>query len=142
MAPFGRLAEPATPGELLTGRTVPPLRVLCLWNARTVSSDIVVRSWPVDVMTPDELRDAERVLESLKTGTDLPEHLVRRVGPPLMHPDDPRQVYVHRERLRLDRFAQDAGETYPLPRNRDLPMAAEDREPYGPHDRRDDDPPF
>src|ERR1041384_8207069 len=44
LAPFGKFAEPALPGEWLTGRSEPSLRVLCLWNARSLPGSIVRNS--------------------------------------------------------------------------------------------------
>jgi len=128
-APFGRFAEPATPSELLTQRSVPPLRVLCLWNARTISRRRADQSWLTAELSPEEIADAITVHESGRGGAPRPS-LAQRVGPPLMHPDDPRHVYLRRERLRFDCACREEGVAYPLPDATDLPLAAENREPY------------
>jgi len=102
VAPYGRFAVPATPGELSTGRSCPAVRVLCLWNTRTLSAGVFESSWLVDEMTPGELSDAVAVLDSLKKGAELPEDLVSRTGPPLFHPADPRRIYINREQAFWD----------------------------------------
>src|ERR1019366_6525983 len=40
-APFGSFLEPATKAEWLTGRPEHALRVLCLWNARTMPAEVL-----------------------------------------------------------------------------------------------------
>jgi len=138
VAPYGRFSVPATPGELLTGRESAPLRVLCLWNAGHVKSGVLARSWHVDGMSRDELQDALTVLESVRSG-ELPEKLVPRIGPPLVHPADPRHDYEAEEsgwgeafRNDAPPLPRDAGITYLFP-ERDpskLPRAAEPRDNY------------
>lgn len=142
VAPYGRFAVPATPGELSTGRSCPAVRVLCLWNNRMLSTGVLKSSWLVDEMTPGELSDAGAVLDSLKKGAELPEDLVSRTGPPLFHPADPRRIYINREQAFWDAVeSQMAGRckgvylTY-LPwfkkdsNPNELPVAAEERAIY------------
>ena len=129
-APFGRFAEPAVPGEWLTGRTAAPLRVLCVWNGREWPAGGLEQSWFVTELTADECRAADRIGESLASGASIPADLRRATGPPLVHPDDPRQVYIARERLAIERAAAELGCAYELPRRSELPRAAEDRESY------------
>ena len=137
-APYGRFSEPATPGELLTGRTSAALRVLCVWNVRSLAADILARSWAVDEMPSDELDDARLVLKSLESGKP-PDRLARRVGPPLAHPADPRHAYEDEEAEWAADFEtgtlhglSQSGMTYDFPaRNQsELPKAAEPGEEY------------
>lgn len=93
IAPYGEFSEPATTGELLTGREDFGLRVLCLWNAHTISSDDLSFSFFEDRMTDDERKDSWEVFRAVSTGDDLPQHLSKRIGPPIVHPKDPRIAY-------------------------------------------------
>jgi hypothetical protein len=150
VAPYGRMAEPALPGELLTGRATPCLRVLCLWNARLAPPALLRRSWPVDTLSAEEMNDCEAVLEHIRSAGALPGHLVERVGPPLAHPADPRWTYEQEEIDFMDslapRWRQGAisgalsGSYSPL-QDRELPLAAEEREEYnaGPSDNPEDE---
>ena len=93
IAPYGEFSEPATSGELLTGRSDFGLRVLCLWNTHSISSGDLRFSFIEDQMTVDEIKDAWKVFRSVSTGEDLPENLSLRVGSPIINPKDPRIVY-------------------------------------------------
>ncbi len=87
VAPFGRLALPATPDEVETGLKAPPLRVLCLWNGHVVPAPrLLLWAWLVRRMTK-----AER-LAAFKAGE-------ARRGPRLVHPLDPRHTYLDEERV-------------------------------------------
>lgn len=102
IAPFARFSIPATVGELNTGRgeTDPkqdPLSVLSLWNAHTVPPEFAQESWFIDTLSEDELENAWEVFRQVMTGKALPPHLLRRVGPPLYHPADPRHDYLAEE---------------------------------------------
>src|ERR1019366_2114447 len=61
VVPFSRFAEPAVPGEWLTGRNEPPLRVLGLWNTRLLPAPAVQRSWLVGELSETELERAHNV---------------------------------------------------------------------------------
>ena len=131
-APFGPFSEPATPGELRTGRAEAPLRVLCVWNARWFTPTVFRGSWKVDTLTGEDLEAANRVLAACEDGLVLPAELAGRVGPPLMHPDDPRRIYCRRETVRMDALLRDSGTVYdagtlryPDTIVRELPRAAE-----------------
>ena len=93
IAPYGEFSEPATTGELLTGREDFGLRVLCLWNAHTISSEDLSFSFFEDRMTGEERKDSWEVFRVVSTGDDLPQHLSKRIGPPIVHPKDPRIAY-------------------------------------------------
>jgi hypothetical protein len=96
-APFGPFLEPATKTEWLTGRQENSLRVLCLWNVRTVSTEVLQRSWHVDDLAAQELQDAWQVFRHATTGADLEERLLAQVGCPVVHPRDPRITYQEEE---------------------------------------------
>ena len=93
IAPYGEFSEPATTGELLTGREDFGLRVLCLWNTHSISSEDLSFSFLEDRMTDEERNDSWVVFRAVSTGDDLPQHLSKRIGPPIVHPKDPRIAY-------------------------------------------------
>jgi len=139
-APFSRFAEPAIPGELQTGRVETVLRVLCPWNARPIPMSTLRRSWIVSDLTEQERRDALCVYRHVKEGESLSAGLASRIGPPLVHPDDPRLVYEARENLRMDRIVREGAETEDSTRpdlyaagekDDELRLAAESPEEYG-----------
>jgi hypothetical protein len=141
IAPYGRFAEPALPGELLTRRREHALRVLCMWNTRRVTTALLRDSWWIDDLDAQEQRDASAVYRATQAGTDLPPELAQRVGPPLAdHPSDPRRVYRRGEEAFMNRVVReaaggDAGAAgsirYPAGSERPLRRAAEPRAPYG-----------
>lgn len=96
--PFGRLPLPAVPGELVTRRQAASLRVLCVWNCALAAAARLARGWLVGRLTARELDLARRVRD-LAPDSVPPAALARRVGPPLIHPLDPRHVYLDEERL-------------------------------------------
>ena len=122
VAPYGRFAEPCLPGELLSGREVPCLRVLCLWNAVALPAALLQTSWVVDCLSDVELNEALAVHRASGGETDetLPEHLEQRVGPPQWHPADPRVAYMAIEREAMHALLNNARATggpitYPFP---------------------------
>jgi len=104
LSPF---AEPATPGEWLTGFSEPLVRVISLWNAVNVPPDVVRRSWVAAELSAERQADAWAVFRHIAVGLDLPSHLVEQVGPPIVHPGDPRIVY-QREQSAVMLALQDA----------------------------------
>lgn len=137
VAPFGRFSEPATPGELATGRDTPCLRVLCLWNARCLSSEQLRRSWLVDDMSGPEHKTFLKALRTVAGSGALPSELAADGGPAVSHPDDPRHGYLDGESLAMDSVVAELRDTaggrstvYPTRDEHDLPMAAEPGEDY------------
>jgi hypothetical protein len=128
VAPYGRFAVPATPGELSTGRECAAVRVLCLWNARGLPADVLKSTWLVDDMTSRELSEAMAVHRNLKKRTGLPEGLDLRIGPPIFHPADPRRIYINREDAFWDAVLS---ETCNLPRDLSLTYLLWMEEPRG-----------
>ena len=102
-APFSRFATPATDGEWWTKLRTKPLRVLCLWNTRTVPVRFLPRVWITARMPPDKQIPAFRIYKQIRQGdmrnasTASPD-----VGPPLRHPLDPRHAYLAEEADLLD----------------------------------------
>lgn len=96
VAPFGRFAAPALPGELATRRRTPMLRVLCVWNLGILPGDLLRSSYPAGRLTAAELRMASAVRSAFAAGTGsaVPPG---RIGPPLLHPLDPRHLYIEEE---------------------------------------------
>ena len=98
VAPFGRFSEPAVPGEWKTGRNIPVLRTLCIWNAQRLSDTVLARSWVVDRMTASRVAQAVTIHGFLAESRQHPRAISLRVGPPLSHPLDPRVEYLEEER--------------------------------------------
>jgi len=103
----------------------------------------------VNTLTEQERQDALLVFRHVHESEPLPLQLIERIGPPLVHPDDPRLVYEARENLRMDRIVRegadlDGAQSQYLygekERNDDLRLAAESPEEYGDEPKPEDDP--
>ncbi|MFC1497233.1 hypothetical protein ACFLS1_02005 [Verrucomicrobiota bacterium] len=131
-APYSRFSEPASNGELLTGRKVPCVKVLCLWNAHSIPSNILQKSWMVDDLSEDEKNEAMTLFKHLTEKANLPIGLEKRVGPPIYHPEDPRKIYQQEEAelMKVVQERPDTAVTYHLEQKKELPLAAESRTPY------------
>ena len=139
VAPFGRFATPAVPGEWATRRAAPPLRVLCAWNRAVLPQARLVGAWRAGRLSTVEQRQVARLLAALSSAGPLPAVLAARVGPPLLHPADPRHLYVAQERAlwsgeRALRLAEPpAPYSIGNPSPAAQPLAAEPRDsPYAP----------
>jgi hypothetical protein len=117
VVPFGPFLEPATTTEWLTGRDAGALSVLCLWNARTLPKEVLLRSWFVDTLTVPEQTDALAVFRHAATGADLEDRLLSQVGCTITKPNDPRLAYQAQE-LRLFTPAPPKPEQSPAARRR------------------------
>lgn len=84
------------------GRTVKALRVLSLWNTRLFDSRQLEKSWLIGKLTEAESDVAWKVFESQIAGQALPETLATQVGPPVVHPKDPRLQYQAEESAVFD----------------------------------------
>lgn len=134
-APYSGFAEPATEGELLTGREAPPLRVLAVWNAREVPASTLRDSWLVDELTSEETEDALALWRCVSAQRKLPLRLRRRVGPPVCHPEDPRRAYRNWAVASLSAVLEALGSrgdrnAYPESDSTGLLRAAEPPAPY------------
>lgn len=106
VAPFGPMLEPATPGELKTGRPEFCLAVLCLWNTHSVPVSRLQWGWVVDRLPESAVEEAWSVFRHAATGSPLPAALEERVGLPILDPEDPRTVYQAREFNFLSRLSE------------------------------------
>lgn len=111
--PFGILATPAIPGEWRTGWQALPVRVLCIWNARRVTLESLRRSWHVRDVEGRRLAMAQRlaldvfawpvsIRSRMQVEADARPVPANVLGPPLVHPLDPRWQYLATESERLD----------------------------------------
>lgn len=96
-APFSRFGIPATPGEWLTGRDTRALRVLSIWNTRLFDSNYLRESWLIGELTEAESAAAWEVFGFQMAAQPLPSTLASQVGPPVVHPRDPRLRYQAEE---------------------------------------------
>lgn len=96
-APFSRFCTPALPGELLTSRPEPQLRVLCVWNSFTMDKERLLTSWHVDTLSEQDIKHALNVRRCLASDCDIPDDLLMRTGPAVLSSQDPRWVYQDEE---------------------------------------------
>lgn len=96
--PFGRFLVPGLPGEMATGRTAAPLQVLCVWNRAPAAAQRLRRGWLVGRLDARGQRWLRQLLD-LPSGRQPSRALARRLGPPLVHPLDPRHDYIEEERM-------------------------------------------
>ncbi len=95
--PFSRFCTPALPGELLTSRSQPQFKVLCIWNSFAIGEERLLTGWHVDVLDEAELQDAMNIYRCLVDDCAMPVDLLMRTGPPLVSPQDPRWTYQDEE---------------------------------------------
>jgi len=107
-APFSRFSYPALPGELIIEREDVQLRVISLWCAQEFRVSRLALGWQVDDLDEGELRMARSVYEWIHGGEDVPGEIKERVGPPLIHPLDPRWDYREEELEFLEALRPDA----------------------------------
>ncbi len=133
IAPFSRFSLPATPGEWRTGLRAAPLRVLSLWNLRVVSTPTLSGAWRTRGMSEARLKTARERCDRATRPEETSARPASDVGPPLLHPLDPRVIYLAEERLLLDELLHAAPMhsasttlTYALPEpDRTMLLAAE-----------------
>ncbi len=99
VVPFSPFASPAFPGELLLPTPFcPPLGVLQVWNARTLDSANLCRSWHLDTLPLEACRDAYDLFGYFFAAQPFPEHLRDRVGAPMHSLLDSRHRYQQEQR--------------------------------------------
>ena len=138
LIPFGRFDVPATPGEWTTNLEHKPLKVLCFWNHRIIETARLEQSWPVSSLSDADLKTVAEAQTQFKSHKQraTPHH-----GPPLIHPLDPRHIYLLEEKTLLDDETrvltttatkkQDNTLLYPLDEtDTELQRAAEDGDEY------------
>lgn len=121
-APFSPYSEPATDKELKMECEDQSLRVLSLWNAHTTPSENLKNSWFIGKLSDSERKDALSIFWYSLNMKELPEHLIERVGPKLIHSEDPRRDYIQ-EQLRATARIRDnsmKGETYEEEKTKEL----------------------
>ncbi len=142
--PFGRYGVPAFPTEWKTGMKQAALRVLCFWNAQRIAAEQFPPSWRVKRLTARQVTAWTEVRHQVEQGGELPAGVQNRVGPPLLHPADPRHAYIAEEQERVNPYFA-AGQVNELTTSEegglyltewrsdpvDWLMAAEGREKYG-----------
>jgi hypothetical protein len=99
--PFGRYATPAVPGEWATGFDAVPLRVLCAWNSRVVRPEVLLPG-VVKRVAPPRFAGCVSMYRQITTHEPLTKKASVLLGPPLIHPADPRYAYLDEERERVD----------------------------------------
>ncbi len=141
VAPFSRFSTPALPLEWETGSNAIPLRILCLWNRRRVTADLLSLTWKTARLSAAQLKTAL----SLAPREPPPGRYGSQAPPgmrgPLLHPLDPRHQYQAEERLLVDELlaglhSAGTGQTlvYEIHgQDRTLPMAAERPDKEGPY---------
>lgn len=114
VVPFSRYSSPATPAEWRTGLRVPALRVLCLWNRRYAHPPLVDRGW-LCTRLPRRFLDRARAMWTL--AGENPDKVAprnRSLGPPLVHPADPRHAYLAEESALIDELLEAAPVSAPV----------------------------
>ena len=94
IVPFSMYSSPATDTELqvkLNGGV--GLRVLQLWNARSLLTQTLEKSWLVHTLSDEDLADAITAWQWSVGVGELSEDQLARTGMPIMKRDDPRIEY-------------------------------------------------
>ena len=92
--PFSSFSVPATDTELkmkVDGGA--GLRVVQLWNARSLLAETVARSWLVHTLSDEDVADAVSAWQCSVGLGELSENQLVRTGMPIMRRDDPRIEY-------------------------------------------------
>ena len=92
--PFSMYSSPATDTELLVKvNGGVGLRVLQLWNARSLLTQTLEKSWLVHTLSEEDLADALTAWQWSVGVGELSEDQLARTGMPIMRRDDPRIEY-------------------------------------------------
>lgn len=94
IVPFSHYATPATPGEMSTDIDMRGLRVLQVWNGRTVQDDILKKSFLFDRLSDKVREDALALFRHEMGGVDLPTSFSAQRGVPIVNEADPRREYL------------------------------------------------
>lgn len=99
VSPFSTAALP----EELQVMEAPPLQVLQGWNLRRISAGQACHSWYAGQLPETERFRLSLFCAWIGSGEAVPLPLEGRVGPPRVHPLDPRHDYLEAEYVRADR---------------------------------------
>ncbi len=105
LAPFSQYSVPATPGEISTGLHSHALKVLQIWNCRTVQEPLLRKSFLLGTLPESIVRDALSLFRHEMGGVDLPVTFAARRGAPITLEEDPRRVYLAESVDRLEPLA-------------------------------------
>ena len=94
VAPFSHYSHPATPGEMTTGIRNVGLRVIQAWNARTIQTELLAKSFAFGQLEETVVREAAALFRNQLAGTKLPEGFSALRGPAIIVDADPRREYV------------------------------------------------
>lgn len=97
--PVSPFSSPATPEELQV-MAEPPVQVVQGWNLRRIPAARAKASWCAGRLPEAEGFLVDLFLAWCGSGDPVPPALAGRVGPPLVHPLDPRHAYCDDECLR------------------------------------------
>ena len=91
VVPISSFTVPATEQELLIGK-----RVYQLWNTITAPNTFVSKSWIVDTLSPEDVKDIARAVSAVLSRKALPPDLTKLTGLPIVKMNDPRLDYEKR----------------------------------------------
>lgn len=94
VAPFSRYSYPATPGEMTTCIRNVGLRVIQAWNARTIQTELLAKSFAFGQLDESVVRDAAALFRNQLAGTNLPDGFSALRGPSIIMDADPRRDYI------------------------------------------------
>ena len=106
IVPFSHYSTPATPGEMSTGIDMRGLRVLQVWNGRTVQDDVLKKSFLFDRLSDKVREDALALFRHEMGGVDLLTSFSALRGVPIVNEADPRREYIAESIDRLQPLAK------------------------------------
>ncbi|MBR4170795.1 MAG: hypothetical protein IKR48_04005 [Kiritimatiellae bacterium] len=99
--PFSQYSYPATPGEMTTGLRHLGLRVMQVWNARTMQEPLLAKSFLFGELPDSVCQDGLSLFRHEMGGVDLPEGFDSLRGCAITMEADPRRDYVAETIARL-----------------------------------------
>lgn len=93
VAPFSHYSYPATPGEMTTGVRNVGLRVIQAWNARTVQTAVLAKSFLFGQLDEKVRSEAAALFRNQLASTKLPDNFSALRGPAIIMEADPRCDY-------------------------------------------------
>ena len=99
VAPFSQLTLPANEGEMKTDLDIPFCEVIQCWNAKTVQTCLIERSWLVDSAPQGTVQAARDLFLNQIFGDELPDGFNFLRGGPVLNPLDPRIIYLRENKV-------------------------------------------